>query len=64
MRNKQNVKVGDRVTVTDGSSDGHRIHTVPIMLTFPRIRIKRDADGVEVDVASYHIHEENNVGTK
>ena len=46
------IKVGDRVIVTDGSSDGH----TGIVIALKQktcIRIKRDADGVEVDVWYY-----------
>ena len=48
-------KIGDRVNVTDGSLDGH----TGVILSVDDhggIRIKRDADGVEVRVSSYSVH--------
>ncbi len=54
--------LGDRVTVTDGSSDGH---TGEVVLVYPHegaarqcVRIRRDADGVFVDVRDFYIHHE------
>jgi ribosomal protein L24 len=50
-------KIGDKVTVTDGSSDGHT-GTIVAINSKTSVRIKRDADGVEVDVSSYYVHPE------
>lgn len=50
---KQAPRVGCRVMVTDGSSDGHTGICITIKSTC--IRIKRDADGIEVDVSNYYI---------
>lgn len=46
--------IGAKVTVTDGSSDGHTGRIVAIWPT--NIRIVRDADGIEVDVVNYFVH--------
>ena len=54
----RNAKVGDKVTVIDGSSDGHT-GTVIALKQKACVRIKRDADGVEADVWHYYIHEDN-----
>lgn len=48
------VKIGDKVTVTDGSSDGHT-GTVIAIKSNTCVRIKRDFDGVEVDVSNYAV---------
>lgn len=62
MKNEK-AKVGDRVTVTDGSSDGHT-GTIIAIKSKTCVRIKRDADGIEVDVSNFYVHEGNsNVGT-
>lgn len=58
----EKAKVGDRVTVTDGSSDGHT-GTVIAVKSKSCVRIKRDADGIEVDVSNFYIHKgTSNVG--
>lgn len=46
--------IGAKVTVTDGSSDGHTGKVIAIWPT--NIRIVRDADGIEVDVVNYFVH--------
>jgi ribosomal protein L24 len=43
------MKIGDKVVVVEGSSDGH-IGKVIRVEPNGRIRIVRDADGVEVDL--------------
>ena len=51
-------KIGDKVTVTDGSSDGHTGVIVAIK-SKTCVRIKRDADGVLVDVSSFEVTNES-----
>lgn len=46
--------LGCRVVVTDGSSDGHT-GTVVAVLSRTCVKIRRDADGVEVTVSNFYI---------
>lgn len=48
------MKLGDRVIVTDGSSDGHTGIVIAVKQN-GCIRVKRDADGVEIDVWNYSL---------
>lgn len=53
--NMNTPEVGDRLTVIDGSSDGHT-GTIVAIKSKTCVRIKRDADGVEVDVSNFSVH--------
>ncbi len=55
MKNEQKPKIGDKVTVTEGSSEGH-VGTVIAIKQKGVVRIKRDVDGVECDTGWYYIH--------
>ena len=46
------MQIGDKVIVTDGSSDGHTGRIVAINSP-TSIRIERDADGIEVEVSNF-----------
>lgn len=48
------LRLGDKVIVVDGSSDGHTGVIVAIN-NETSIRIKRDADGLEVDVSVLNV---------
>lgn len=47
-------KVGDKVTVTDGSSDGH-IGIILAIYKNGSIKIRR-GDGIETVVSCYYVH--------
>lgn len=51
-------KINDKVVVTDGSSDGHT-GTI-IAIKGKTVRIRRDADNQEVDVANFVIISKKN----